>query len=121
MYMFPPFPLLNKVIQRLRSTQEGDVILIAPMWLSQPWFPHPLRLCLDHPRSIPYAWTYCHNKSYHLHAWRLSCSTTKQQDFQKRSLGSRQLLEDPQQTGCMTTGGFALHTRSPDKTLIHLV
>ena len=42
-------------------------------------------------------------KSYHLH----SCSTSKQQDFQKRSLDSLQLLEDPQQTECMTKGGFA--------------
>ena len=30
MYMFPPFPLLNKVIQKLRSTQAAEVILIAP-------------------------------------------------------------------------------------------
>ena len=30
MYMFPPFPLLNKVIQKLRATQTGEVILIAP-------------------------------------------------------------------------------------------
>ena len=31
MYVFPPFPLLNKVIQKLRSTQTGEVILIAPL------------------------------------------------------------------------------------------
>ena len=30
MYMFPPFPLLNKVIQKLRSTQAAEVVLIAP-------------------------------------------------------------------------------------------
>ena len=35
---------------------------------------------------------------YHLHAWRLSCSSTKQQDFQKRSLGLQQHLKDLQQT-----------------------
>ena len=35
MYMFPPFPLLNKVIQKIRTTQEGEVILTAPWWLSQ--------------------------------------------------------------------------------------
>ena len=29
MSMFPPFFLLNKVIKKLRSTQEGEVILIA--------------------------------------------------------------------------------------------
>ena len=49
MYMFPPFPLISKVIQKLNTTQEGEVILIAPWWPSQPWFPHLLHLCVDHP------------------------------------------------------------------------
>ena len=48
MYMFPEFLLLNKVIQKLRTTQTGEVILIAPWWPSQPWFPHLLRLSVDH-------------------------------------------------------------------------
>ena len=47
-YMFPPFLLLNKVIQKLRTTQTGEVILIAPWWPSQPWFPHLLRFSVDH-------------------------------------------------------------------------
>ena len=42
MYMFPPFPVLNKVIQKLGTTQTGKVLLIAPWWPSQPWFPHLL-------------------------------------------------------------------------------
>ena len=74
---------LNKVIQKLRTTHEGKVILIAPWWLSQPWFSHVLHLCVDHPLIIPYRWDllsrqgYVTNgKSYHLQAWRLSCSTT---------------------------------------------
>ena len=54
MYMFPPFPLLNKVIQKLRSTQAAEVVLIAPWWPSQSWFPHLLRLCVDHPLVLPY-------------------------------------------------------------------
>ena len=29
MYMFPPFLLLNKVIQKLRTTKTGEVILVA--------------------------------------------------------------------------------------------
>ena len=40
MYMFPPFSLLNKVIQKLRSTQAAEVTLIAPWWPKQLWFPH---------------------------------------------------------------------------------
>ena len=54
MYMFPPFPLLSKVIPKLRTTEEGKVILIASWWSSQPWFPHVLPLCMDQPFIIPY-------------------------------------------------------------------
>ena len=54
MYMFPPFPLLSKVVQKLRSTQVAEVILVAPWWPSQPWFPHLLRLCVEHPLFLPY-------------------------------------------------------------------
>ena len=54
MYMFPLFPLLNKVIRKLRSTQAAEVILIAPWWPKQSWFPHLLRLCVDHPLFFPY-------------------------------------------------------------------
>ena len=99
MYMFPPFPLLNKVIQKLRTTQTGEVILIAPWWPSQPWFPHLLRLSVEYPRFFQYRRDLLSQqgyilsgKSYHLHTWRLSCSSTKQQDFQRRSLSSPQLI-----------------------------
>ena len=53
MYMFPPFRLLNKVIQKLLSIQAAEVILIAPWWPKQSWFPHLLRLCVDHPLFFP--------------------------------------------------------------------
>ena len=54
MYIFPPFPLLNKGMQKLRSTQVAEVILVAPWWPSQSWFPHLLRLCVEHPLVLPY-------------------------------------------------------------------
>ena len=114
-YMFPPFPLLNKVIQKLRSTQAAEVILIAPWWPKQSWFPHLLRLCVEHPLAFPYRRDLLSQqdqkyvsdrKSYHLHAWRLSCDTIKQQVFQTRSLGSRQPLEGRQPIACTTIGGL---------------
>ena len=117
MYMFPPFLLLNKVIQKLRTTQTGEMILIAPWWPSQPWFPHLLRLSVDHllrfflyRRNLLSQQGYISSgKSYHLHAWRLLCSTTKQQEFQGRSLSLPQLLHvgDPPQIECTMTGGYA--------------
>ena len=85
---FSTVPLLIKVIQKIWTTQECKVILIAPWWPLQSWFPHLLCLCLDCPLIIPYHWDLLSQqgyvsdgKAYHLHAWRLSCSTTKQQVF----------------------------------------
>ena len=133
MYMFPPFLLLNKVIQKLRTTQTGEVILIAPWWPSQPWFPHLLRLSVDHllrffhyRRNLLSQQGYISSgKSYHLHAWRLLCSTTKQQDFQGRSLiiiSLPQLLHvgDPPQIECTMTGGYASLSGLQGEDLIRL-
>ena len=111
MYMFPPFLLLNKFIQKLRTTQTGEVILIAPWWPSQLWFPHLLRLSVDHllrffqyRRDLLSQQGYISSGKYHLHAWRLLCSTTKQQ-----SLSLLQFLHvgDPPQIECTMTGGYA--------------
>ena len=126
--MFPPFPLLSKFVQKLRSTQVAEVILVAPWWPSQPWFPHLLRLCVEHPLFLPYRQDLLSQqdqkyisdlKSFHLHVWRLSCDTTKQQAFQTRSLGSRQLLGDPRPIACTTTDGVVLRDGLRDKVLIH--
>ena len=40
----------------------------------------------------PFVTTGLYLRSYHLHAWRLLCSTTKQRKFQLRSLSLPQLL-----------------------------
>ena len=129
MYMFPPFPLLSKVVQKLRSTQVAEVILVAPWWPSQPWFPHLLCLCVEHPLFLPYRQDLLSQqdqkyisdgKSFHLHVWRLSCDTTKQQAFQTRFLGSRQPLGDPRPIACTTTDGVVFHGGLQDKVLIHL-
>ena len=95
-YMFPPFPLLNKVMQKLRSTQVAEVILVAPgVRLSRGF--HTYYVCVEHPLVLPYRRDLLSQqdqkyisdgKSYHLHVWRLSCDTIKQQAFQTRSLGS---------------------------------
>ena len=130
MYMFPPFPLLNNDTQKLRSTQAAEVILIAPWWPNQSWFPHLLRLCVEHPLCFPYRpdllsqqdqKCVSDGKSYHLHAWRFSCDTIKQQAFQTRSLGSQQPLGGPQPIPCTAIGGFASLDGPQGKGLIRLI
>ena len=85
-YAFPPLPLLARVIRKARL-ERASLILIAPYWPAQPWFPDllslshvpPLKLVirernLIQPRSgIPHS-----NAAFlNLHAWLLcgqSCS-----------------------------------------------
>ena len=128
MFMFPPFPLLNKVIQKLRTTQEGEVILISRWWPSQLWFPHLLRLCLDHPLflSVQPGTTVTTGICLGWQVVPSACLEALMQHYQtagflKRSLDSWQPIEDPPQTECTTTGGFAMLTGPQDKEFIHFV
>ncbi len=77
--------ILNKV-QRDRT----EMILIAPCWPNQEWFPDLLALLIEHPRELP-LWDRLlrpHMKMFHLkpqvlalHAWRLSASHSKIRAF----------------------------------------
>ena len=51
-YAFPPFSLINGVLQKVEQDQSQG-ILIVPMWTTQVWFPRLLRLLTDHPLVLP--------------------------------------------------------------------
>ena len=39
-YLFPPFPLVQKCIQKSKIKQDKtDALLITPVWKSRPWYP----------------------------------------------------------------------------------
>ena len=79
-YAFPPFPIVARVLRKARQDQP-TLILIAPRWPAQPWFPDLLELShvppvqlqvgtkgLLQPRSgVPHA----NPQALHLHAWLL--------------------------------------------------
>ena len=111
----------------VHSSGRGDPR--SPLVAVSTVVPTLLRLCVEHPLSLPYRQDLLSQqdqkyisdgKSFHLHVWRLSCDTTKQQAFQTRSLGSRQLLGDPRPIACTTTDGVVSHDGLRDKVLIHL-
>ena len=51
-YAFPPFAIINRVLQMTEQDQSQGVIIV-PVWTTQIWFPHPLRLFGDHPVLLP--------------------------------------------------------------------
>ena len=52
LYAFPPFSVINRVLQKIEQ-EAANVILIAPMWPTQPWFPHLLHLLTREPVLLP--------------------------------------------------------------------
>ena len=51
-YAFPPRQILTKVLLKVRESQ-CRVILVAPAWPTQPWFPDLLALSEAHPFRLP--------------------------------------------------------------------
>ncbi len=90
-YAFPPFPLVAKSLEKIAKAENCSVILIAPKWPSQRWFPLLLSLLYDRPRQLP-AWDRIVSQPgfpYHrnpgwlaLHAWPLCSDPSRVEDFQ---------------------------------------
>ena len=51
-YANPPWCLIGKVLNQVR-TQQVQVILVAPIWRGQPWYPVLLEMLWDYPRLLP--------------------------------------------------------------------
>ena len=59
-YLFPPFPLIQKCIQKIKQDQT-DALLITPAWKSRPWYPLLLEMLMDLQALLP-----LHAKLLHL-------------------------------------------------------
>ena len=51
-YIFPPFSLINRIIQKIR-VDEATVLCVVPRWTTQAWWPHLQELLLREPLRIP--------------------------------------------------------------------
>ena len=47
----PPWNLIGRVLTKVES-QGAELILLAPIWPSQPWYPKLLSLLVSHPLRI---------------------------------------------------------------------
>ena len=50
-YANPPWNLVGQVLAQVQS-QHVQVVLVAPVWKTQPWFPMLPNMLIDHPRLI---------------------------------------------------------------------
>ena len=106
MYAFPPF---NMVGQVLKKTQEDQcqLLIIIPIWVTQPWYPLLLQMSIEHPVLIPNKRGLLKNPqgehhplilnaSLTLGAWLVSGRDWYQKEYQKGLLNSSQM---PDQRG----------------------
>ena len=84
-YLFPPLPLINKVICKFISDSVTKGLIISPYWPSRPWFSSLLNLLIDQPILLPPGSI----QDPHSHlpkrcrflAWPIGCSPMQQQAF----------------------------------------
>jgi len=97
-YVFPPFSILGAVLKKIME-EKADIILVAPLWPTQFWFPKILQLLVDCPRLLPVTKTLLtlpSDKSkihpllqkLHLTAFKLSGNRSKVEDYQMTLLKS---------------------------------
>ena len=52
-YAFPPFSMISRVLLKIKQECVPLLILIAPVWSTQPWYPELLNLCVREPVLLP--------------------------------------------------------------------
>ena len=51
-YMFPPFCLIGRCLAKIKK-EEAKVVVVAPTWQAQPWFPQLLTMLVEPPVLLP--------------------------------------------------------------------
>ena len=52
-YAFPPIALIPRVLEKLATSKNCEMLLIAPNWPRQPWFPRLLTLLAGEVIALP--------------------------------------------------------------------
>ena len=92
LYAFPPFCLVSQCLSKRQSCKD-NLILVAPVWPSQPWYASLLLLSVAEPRILPSLQDLLQNSLQHRHplleegnlslaAWKVSSSQLTIEAFQ---------------------------------------
>ena len=98
-YMFPPFALIGRCLQKIRKEVVPFALLVAPIWWSQTWYPLVLEMLVDLPQILPNSDNLLLNSQSEPHplviqghltlaAWPISGDPCRIKDFRKGLLTS---------------------------------
>ena len=103
-YAFPPFSMIGRTLRKALR-QRTHLLLIAPMWQSQTWYPLLMRMAIADPILLPTSKHLLTNPSgeqhpllaqghLHLSAWRISGNITLQEQYRQQLPPLSTSLED---------------------------
>ena len=122
-YIFAPFSLITKILQKIEMDQVDDVIMIVPLWTTQPWFSKMLRMLTCCPFLIPREAGTLHHPvrkehgipTLQLLACRLSANGSKIRDFHRKQQRFSCRHGDPQltsSTNATLTSGYDFQVKT---------
>ena len=94
LHAFPPFSLIHRVLRKVDLEKVPSLILIAPTWQSQTWYPELLPLSIGNPLLLPQhshhlrnpqgeAHTLLQNQRMRLTAWIFTGNICLRKEFQR--------------------------------------
>ena len=94
-YAFPPFSLIGRCLAKVQREKVPELVLIVPLWPTQPWFPVLLSVMIREPVQLPNSATLLLNpnkephplviqQSLKLAAWLVSGLPCKVREFHKK-------------------------------------
>ena len=117
-YLFPPFSLLGKVLQKLKVEEVPSAVVIIPDWLTAHWFSLILEIVINRPLLLPQWQTllilpqsgqlHPLRKSLCLAAWNLSGVDWKVKTFLQGQPHTSWSRGEPAQGSSMWRRGHAL-------------
>ena len=90
-YAFPPFSLVGRCLKQVLTQEVPTLVLVAPVWKTQPWYPLLLEMSVAQPRLLPlFPGLLTKQQEVHplnnlqLAGWLVSANLTQQQVFQNQ-------------------------------------
>ena len=115
-YAFPPFSLIEAVLHKIHR-ENLMIMLIAPLWRGQVWYPRMIEMLIDHPIMLPLdedlllsplelRHPLIQDRSLTLGAFRLSGDSALQRAFQSKLPPSLSTQHRTQQRELITQDGI---------------
>ena len=95
LYAFPPFSIINKILNKVKQGKVDKILIVAPTWQSQTWYPILISMSIEKPISLP-RYQHLHvnpqkqlhpfllNETLRLEVWTVSGESYLQEAFQRQ-------------------------------------